>query len=223
MARDETRALPFGEARDLAQGALGLEGVNYLLPSHLEPVHLWPEKESRKAVFHEKSLNLGFFVKKSMNQENLTPSVVIWAGDNPTTSKVRTILSSLELVVSQKKIDPEQNPLALAGVTAERLLLLGTFPVSALHPQTVEEEITLISTSSVIVALGATETSHPVAESAKALGSKAFSDDDVSDAVDIGELIVEALEEKKKQRPKNAPSPAAEILELSNRLGKHFA
>lgn len=223
VARDEIKALPSGEARDLARAAMGLEGVKYLVPSHVEPKKLWPEKESLKAVFHEKSVNLGFFVKKSMNQGNHTPSVVIWAGDNPTTSNARTILSSLESVVSQKKIDPDKNPVALAGETAERLLLLGTYPVSALHPQTVEEEITLISTSSVIVAFGATETSHPVADSARTLGAKAFSDRDVSDSMGIGDLIVEALDEKKKQQPKITSSPATKILELSERLGKHFA
>jgi len=223
VARDETRSLPSGEARDLAQAALGLKGLKYLVPSHVEPKHLWPEKELRETVFHEKSVNLGFFVKKSMELENHSPSVVIWAGDNPTTSRVRKILSTLESVMSQEKIDPELNSLALAGDTAERLLLLGTYPVSALHPQTVEAEITLISSNPLIIACDSTNTSHPVADSARALGSKALSDQDISDSVGIDDLIVEALNEKRKQLPKNAPSPATEILELSERLGKHFA
>ena len=101
--------------------------------------------------------------------------------------------------------------------------MLGTHAVRATEPQSVEEEIALIRSAAVVVALDSTDSGHPVADSARELGVTAVSDSDVANPVtDIGELVASALGEKTKGTKDPSKRPAG-VLGLAERLGKHCA
>jgi hypothetical protein len=223
VSRDEPAVLGAGAAREAARTALHLEGVSYVVTSHCDPALLWGERKASNMVFHDENLNLGYFVKKDPEKGGPDQPIVVWSGENPSTSQVRTVLSSLELALAGEAFNVANHPILLAGDSAQRLLLLGTHAVGATEPQSVDEEIALIRSAAVVVALDSTDSGHPVADSARELGVTAVSDSDVANPVtDIGELVASALGEKTKGTKDPSKRPAG-VLGLAERLGKHCA
>ncbi len=222
VSEDEPSTVPAGESRSLAHSALHLEGVTYLLAASIDQTALWSDTKPPQNVVHEKNLNLGFFVKKTAQHTDSKAPIVIWSGDSLDRANTRGVLASIEKAAAAGAIDLENNPVVLAGATATRLLLLGTHEVAATQPATPAEEIALIASGALVIALGSTAGVHPVSESARALGQKALSDSDfASSSQSMGEIVGSTLKE-------SAPASGAaarqksEVHQFAKRLGKYF-
>jgi hypothetical protein len=223
VSEDEPATVPAGESRSLAHSALHLEGVTYLPTAPIDQTELWPHTKPPHNVVHEKNLNLGFFVKKTAQHADSQAPIVIWSGNSPDRANTRGVLASIEKAAAEGAIDLENNPVVLAGATATRLLLLGSHEAAATQPATPAEEIALIASGALVIALGSTTGGHPVSESARVLGQTALSDSDfASSSQSMGDIVGSALKE-------HVPASGAavrqksEVQQFAKRLGKYFA
>lgn len=224
VSENEPAALPDGESSSLAQSALKLTGVTYLLAAPIDQTELWSPQTRPNNVIHEKHLSLGFFVKKVANHAVSQAPIIVWSGDSLDSSKTRSVLAGIEKAAAEGAIDLTKNPVVLAGDTATRLLLAGSHEVSATLPATPEEEIELIAAGALIIALGTSAGAHPVSESARALGKRTLSNPDVLSSPErIGDILSAALVESTPEKGVAGSGQKPEFQQVVERLGMHFA
>lgn len=224
VSENEPSTVTPGESSFLAQSALQLSGVTYLLTAPIDQTELWSHQKRPKNIVHEKNLSLGFFVKKTTRHAVSHSPVIVWSGDSLDKSRTRGILTGIEQAAAKGDINLEENPIVLAGETATRLLLLGTHEVSAVSPATPAEEIYLIATGALIIALGSNAGHHPVSEVARALGRKTLSNPDFSSSSQgIGDLLSAALGKCAPASISAASRQESEVQQFAKRLGEFFA
>ena len=168
VLEDEAALLPAGEARRLATASLSLEDVTYISAADIAD-HLNLTRDlSTQNIVTEGALNYGTYLVEHRPVEG--GSILVWAGDDLSASHSRCALEAIEKTIQSGLLDPSETPIVLAGAISEPLLLLGTHQVAPVIASSTDETRRLISSASLVCALGGTGAEHPVGRLAGELG-----------------------------------------------------
>lgn len=166
---DEADALPRGEARSMAQSALRLEGVSYVVSPALGAT-LFAKRKKENAVIADSSAFSAYAYVNASLASALGTAILLWAGPDTNSSYSRLALQSIEVALQQKAFDPAESPVRMVGDVEQRILLLGTHQVEMLRVNTVPELLTILEGARLLIALDGSSGESPVGTFATSLG-----------------------------------------------------